>query len=322
MQRLSDIYPTQVISSDPDWEHGKPKSCTTPSATDGTPYGHAIVKDLIGPLYAILKAADVTPSGVAEKPTSSQVLTSLMAMFARKQDTFSTPGSYSWGGKASWAQWIRVTVVGAGGTPDGGADGPTGGGGSGHKVTYEGPADAFGAGGSIIVGAAHAAPSTADGVGYIGGYSSFSQLGSSHIYLNAPGGQRGTTLSGGNGYSGGGGPGVSSGDGADGGDAGVNGAGGAMYGTGVLGTGGSGSSGCAGGSGGTGAGSGKGGGGGGGAMAGRISSAEVKAGNGSSPKGGMGGIGFGAGGGGAPDGGVSGAGAHGVVIIEQFGKVP
>lgn len=316
MDKLSTIYPTQTDSSDPDWEHGAPKNVSTPTGTDGTPWETRLIRNLLGPFYAILKKASITPNDVAEKPTSSQVFTALTWLFGRRQDFYT--GDATWT-KLSWAKWIRVTVVGGGGSSAGGNSGQTGGSGSGYKAVYEGPADAFAATGSVEVGSGgpFSVPSSA---GTDGGGSRFI---SGTVFVYAPGGKRGTTAGGGDGWSGGGGPGVSTGNGLQGGNGGRNGYGGSAYGAGVFGDGLRGLSGCPGGLGGSSASGGNGGGGGGGAMAGWVGPDALVAGGGTSAtQGGRGGYGYGAGSGGAEFEGGCGPGVVGCVVVEQFSKVP
>lgn len=317
MQKLTEAYPTQTDGGDPNWPHGAPRDVSTPYSTDGTPWDENVAKDLLGPLYALLNAAGVTPSGIPERPNGSQVLQSLVELLGRHEDQYTTPGTFTWTKKA-WAKWIRVLCVGGGGSSDGGNQSsspstPSHGAGSGYLTIYEGPAAGFPGTASVRVGTGGAAPSVPSGLG-ANGQSSYFEGG--NVKVLAMGGEKGTFSAPGSGYSGGGWAGIGSGVAStSGGGAGLNGPlRGVLFAAGVYGAGERGYSGCGGGVGG--ASPDGGGGGAGGPLAGYGPLAMGGAGNG------RGGAGYGGGGGGSGADDAAGPGSRGCVIVIQFAQPP
>lgn len=81
--RPIDAYPGQTAPVSPEYPHGGAKNETAPGNFDGTPYELAMLNDIFGLEQALLKAAEITPSGnsdTALNKTSSQYMQAILHM--------------------------------------------------------------------------------------------------------------------------------------------------------------------------------------------------------------------------------------------------
>lgn len=74
-------YPTQVITSDPDWPYAKAKNETALGLKNGTPLEEAWVSDVWGFLQSLLVRAGITPDGNADRVGASQYMDALDQRF-------------------------------------------------------------------------------------------------------------------------------------------------------------------------------------------------------------------------------------------------
>jgi len=333
----SELWPTQTDASDANYPNGKAQQDATPETADGTPLHKDWLNDIWGFVAATLFRAGITPSGIPDHKTMSQMLEALRSMFGVQFTFFELDGEHSWT-RQSWTLWVRIMGCGGGGGTGGGDQPgwegvPCAGAGSGYPFFFEGKADAIGDGATIIVGDGGYGGTATEG----GGPGGATTVTTDRIMLSGAGGLPGQpgfpdgSMTGGHGFSGGGLPGVddagpnalASGGGTGGRDGvtrnGFSGGRG-LYGA-ISGDPHSAKRmmGCLGGAGGTG--SRPGGGGGGGPFAGTILGNPTKA-QDAPGAGGKGGIGWGAGAGGAA-GGLAGAwGMRGTVIIIESARTP
>lgn len=74
---LSDQYPGKTAGPTTNYPQGEPRNVTTPGDGTGTPWEAAIVKDIVGFQQALLKAANITPSGQPDNANVSQYLAAI-----------------------------------------------------------------------------------------------------------------------------------------------------------------------------------------------------------------------------------------------------
>lgn len=67
-------YGAQVLSGDPGYPYGKPRNVTVSGDGTGTPWEASLVGDYFGFLQSLLVAANITPSGNADKVGASDYL--------------------------------------------------------------------------------------------------------------------------------------------------------------------------------------------------------------------------------------------------------
>lgn len=73
-------YPGQIVTSDPNYPHGKARNQLVLNDGTGTPWEERLVNDWFGLQQAILLRANIEPSGVPDSATVSQVLLSLLVV--------------------------------------------------------------------------------------------------------------------------------------------------------------------------------------------------------------------------------------------------
>lgn len=99
---LSDQYPGKTAGPTANYPQGEPRNVTTPGDGTGTPWEAAIAKDIVGFQQALLKAAQLTPSGQPDNANVSQYLYALQLLFA---------GAVSFTGDATqWTVKIKIGI--------------------------------------------------------------------------------------------------------------------------------------------------------------------------------------------------------------------
>ena len=78
---LTVTYPAQVINSNPNYPYGEARNRSSPGDSDGTPWEEQIVNDVLGMEQALLDAAGITPSGVADEVGASDYLDAMRVLF-------------------------------------------------------------------------------------------------------------------------------------------------------------------------------------------------------------------------------------------------
>lgn len=95
-------YPAQTDNSDPNYPHGKARNVSLPGSGDGTPWEEDIVNDVLGFQQALLRKANITPSGSPDHSLASQYLDAIEKLVpdavdggyvAPKPRTISLPGT-------------------------------------------------------------------------------------------------------------------------------------------------------------------------------------------------------------------------------------
>lgn len=81
--RPADAYPGQVVTSDPEYPHGKARNVAYDGDPTGTPLHERWLNDVWGWCQALLDAASITPSGDPDRVGASDYLDALKNLFTR-----------------------------------------------------------------------------------------------------------------------------------------------------------------------------------------------------------------------------------------------
>ena len=78
---LNTAYPGKTTPADLDYPQGSARNISGPNTGDGFPFDQKWINDHMGFFQAIIKAAELTPSGSPDTATNSQYLEGLRALF-------------------------------------------------------------------------------------------------------------------------------------------------------------------------------------------------------------------------------------------------
>ena len=85
---LTARYPSQVITTDPEYPLGKARNRTAPGDGTGTPFEQDLVNDWLGATQALLDAGGITASGDPDKVGVSDVVDAVRALATRPAATY------------------------------------------------------------------------------------------------------------------------------------------------------------------------------------------------------------------------------------------
>lgn len=141
---IKEAYPANADSPSLDYTTGSFRNDSTPESEDGTPLEKGWANDFLGARDAILKQANITPSGDVETAEASDVLDALN-IIAKQNASVQNMVVFDVSGVTNWTVPQELTdglikadvfVVGGGGGGGKGATGRRGGGGGGAGVGH------------------------------------------------------------------------------------------------------------------------------------------------------------------------------------------